>query len=60
MDGDREKSIMAGCDDYLTKPIHPPSLLAKISQFIPSGTSSAKKDPESSQEQKNTSADKKK
>lgn len=35
MDGDREKSIMAGCDDYLTKPINPPSLLAKISQFMP-------------------------
>jgi CheY-like chemotaxis protein len=35
MEGDREKSIMAGCDDYLTKPINPPNLLAKINQFMP-------------------------
>ncbi len=36
MDGDKEKCILAGCDDYLTKPIHPENLLAKMSQFIPS------------------------
>jgi len=57
MDGDREKSIMAGCDDHLTKPIHPPSLLAKISQFIQPGTDSP---PEPSQAKENTSAAKKK
>jgi CheY-like chemotaxis protein len=35
MEGDREKTILAGCDDYLAKPINPPSLLAKINQFMP-------------------------
>ena len=35
MEGDREKTIMAGCDDYLAKPINPLSLLAKINQFMP-------------------------
>jgi PAS domain S-box-containing protein len=35
MEGDREKAIMAGCDDYLAKPINPLSLLAKINQFMP-------------------------
>jgi CheY-like chemotaxis protein len=38
MDGDKEKSILAGCDDYLTKPIDPGKLLDKIRQFLPSGT----------------------
>ncbi len=34
MSGDREKSILSGCDDYLTKPISIESLLPKINQFI--------------------------
>jgi len=38
MDGDKEKSILAGCDDYLTKPIDPGKLLDKISQFLPFAT----------------------
>ena len=34
MEGDKEKSILAGCDDYITKPVHPRNLLEKISQFL--------------------------
>ena len=33
MRGDREKAIKAGCDDYDTKPVDFPGLLAKI-QFL--------------------------
>ncbi|MGD2034310.1 MAG: response regulator, partial [Bacteroidales bacterium] len=35
MEGDKEKSILAGCDDYITKPLNPGNLLAKIQQFLP-------------------------
>lgn len=34
MEGDKEKSILAGCDDYITKPVQPRNLLEKISQFL--------------------------
>ena len=34
MAGDREKSIQAGCDDYITKPLNIESLLPKINQFL--------------------------
>ncbi|MBN1598387.1 MAG: response regulator [Bacteroidales bacterium] len=34
MEGDKEKSVMAGCDDYITKPLSPSKLLAKIDQFF--------------------------
>lgn len=37
MEGDREKAIAAGCDDYDTKPIELPRLLEKIQKFIPNG-----------------------
>ena len=32
--GDREKSINAGCDDYITKPIKRAELLKKIKKFL--------------------------
>ena len=34
MAGDREKAIDAGCDDYDTKPIELPRLLAKIEALL--------------------------
>lgn len=35
MAGDRDKSIEAGCNEYETKPVDFPRLLAKIERFIP-------------------------
>ncbi len=37
MEGDREKAMNAGCDDYDTKPIELPRLLEKIGKFLPNG-----------------------
>jgi CheY-like chemotaxis protein/nitrogen-specific signal transduction histidine kinase len=34
MAGDKEKSILAGCDDYISKPININKLLPKINQFL--------------------------
>lgn len=34
MAGDREKCLEAGCNDYATKPVEFPQLLAKIKSFL--------------------------
>ena len=37
MKGDREKTMEAGCDDYISKPIDPEEILAKIEKWAKKG-----------------------
>jgi two-component system, cell cycle response regulator DivK len=34
MVGDREKTIAAGCTDYIEKPIHPPSFIKVLEKYL--------------------------
>lgn len=36
MVGDREKSLSAGCNGYIEKPINPDTFVSEIEQFLPS------------------------
>jgi two-component system cell cycle response regulator DivK len=38
MEGDREKALAAGCDDFDTKPVELPRLLGKIRALAPQGS----------------------
>jgi two-component system cell cycle response regulator DivK len=40
MVGDREKSLAAGCNGYIEKPINPDTFVAEISRFLPRPASS--------------------
>jgi len=40
MEGDREKALAAGCDDFDTKPVELPRLLDKIRALAPAGSTS--------------------
>ena len=33
--GDREKTLAAGCDGYLEKPINPETFATEISRYLP-------------------------
>lgn len=35
MVGDREKSLAAGCDGYIEKPINPETFISEIEHFVP-------------------------
>jgi two-component system cell cycle response regulator DivK len=38
LSGDEAKARAAGCDGYVTKPFSPRQLLAKVREYLPSGT----------------------
>lgn len=45
MSSDREEALEAGCDDYATKPIELPSLLAKIEALLSGVAMASTKEP---------------
>jgi two-component system, sensor histidine kinase and response regulator len=42
MQGDRDRCLAAGMDDYLAKPIHPGELLAMLKRYLPEPVSGAR------------------
>jgi DNA-binding response OmpR family regulator len=42
---DREKALEIGCDDYETKPIELPRLLAKIEGLLNTGVTASTEEP---------------
>jgi CheY-like chemotaxis protein len=47
MAGDREKSLAAGCNGYLEKPINPDTFVAEIGRFLPPNQKGGQHDPSS-------------
>ena len=43
MNGDREKSLSAGMQDYVAKPVDPHTLLATLSKWIRRGDTSPRR-----------------
>jgi len=45
MVGDREKSLAAGCNGYLEKPINPDTFVTEIERFLPQNKKGNSDDP---------------
>jgi CheY-like chemotaxis protein len=45
MAGDREKSLAAGCNGYLEKPINPDTFVTEIERFLPQNQKGEQHDP---------------
>jgi CheY-like chemotaxis protein len=47
MVGDREKSLAAGCNGYLEKPINPDTFVTEIERFLPPNSKGESREPSS-------------